>query len=46
MLPTGDFVNPMDEMEGVTAFKRDLSEAAEYKQHVTGVPFYKEESIA
>ena len=42
VLPRNEFLNPLDEMEGVTNMKKLLSEAAEYRQHVTGVPFYQE----
>jgi hypothetical protein len=42
VLQRNDFVNPLDETDGQTAIKKSLSEAAELKQHVTGVAFYKE----
>jgi hypothetical protein len=42
VLQRPEFVNPLDETEGKTSISKKLSEAAELKQHVTGVPFYKE----
>jgi len=42
VLQRTDFINPMDKTEGQTSIKKFLSEAAEFKQHVTGVAFYKQ----